>query len=58
LSQCIVKAEVIAYDDLGAEALRRIEVEHFPAIVINDVHGADLYEQGKTAYRTEMEPRA
>jgi fumarate hydratase subunit beta len=51
LSQCIVKADVIAYEDLGAEALRRIEVKNFPAIVINDMYGADLYEKGKAAYR-------
>ena len=51
ISRSIRKSEVIAYDDLGAEAVRRIEVEDFPAIVVNDIYGADLYEDGKAAYR-------
>jgi fumarate hydratase subunit beta len=51
ISKSIKKAEVIAYEDLGAEAIRRLEVENFPATVINDVHGADLYEQGKAQYQ-------
>jgi fumarate hydratase subunit beta len=50
ISKCIKKAEVIAYDDLGAEALRRIEVADFPATVINDMHGGNLYEEGKAKY--------
>ena len=50
ISKCIKKAEVIAYDDLGAEALRRIEVVDFPATVINDTHGGNLYEEGKAKY--------
>ena len=50
ISKSIKKAEVIAYDDLGAEALRRLEVENFPATVINDIYGGDLYESGKKAY--------
>ena len=44
------KAEVIAYDDLGAEAIRRLEVEDFPAIVIIDSEGNNLYETGRAAY--------
>ncbi len=51
ISKSIKKAEVIAYEDLGAEAIRRLEVESFPATVINDIHGADLYEQGKAKYQ-------
>jgi fumarate hydratase subunit beta len=51
ISRSIMKAEVIAYDDLGAEAVRKIEVQDFPAVVINDIYGADLYEDGKAAYR-------
>ena len=51
ISRSIRNAKVIAYDDLGAEAIRKIEVENFPAVVINDVYGADLYEDGKAAYR-------
>ena len=50
LSKCIKKAEVIAYDDLGAEAIRRLEVEDFPAIVIIDSLGNNLYESGRKAY--------
>ena len=44
------KAEVIAYDDLGAEAIRRLEVEDFPAIVIIDSLGNNLYESGRANY--------
>ena len=50
LSKCIKKAEVIAYEDLGAEAIRRLEVEDFPAIVIIDSEGNNLYEAGRKAY--------
>ncbi len=50
LAKCIKKAEVIAYDDLGAEAIRRLEVEDFPVIVIIDSEGNNLYESGKQAY--------
>jgi fumarate hydratase subunit beta len=51
ISSCIRKAEVIAYEDLGAEALRRIEVQDFPVTVINDMYGGDLYEEGRARYR-------
>jgi fumarate hydratase subunit beta len=51
ISGSIKKAEVIAYEELGAEALRRLEVEDFPVTVINDVNGGDLYEEGKAKYR-------
>ena len=50
LSKCIKKAEVIAYDDLGAEAIRRLEVEDFPVIVIIDSDGNNLYETGRNRY--------
>ena len=50
LSQCIKKAEVIAYDDLGAEAVRRLEVEDLPAFVIIDSEGNNLYEIGRKEY--------
>lgn len=52
LSNCIRKVEIVAYEDLGAEALRRMEVQDFPATVINDMHGGDLYEKGKARFRT------
>jgi len=51
LSKRIKKAEVVAYEDLGPEAIRRLEVEDFPAIVVNDIHGSDLYEEGKKKYK-------
>jgi fumarate hydratase subunit beta len=54
ISKSIKKSEVIAYADLGAEAIRRLEVENFPATVINDVNGADLYEQGKAKYQIKV----
>lgn len=50
LSKCIKKAEVVAYDDLGAEAIRRLEVEDFPAIVVIDTLGNNLYETGRAQY--------
>lgn len=53
IAKSIRKAEVIAYDDLGAEALRRLEVEDFPAIVINDIYGGDAYENGLQQYSRE-----
>ncbi len=50
LSKCIKKAEVIAYEDLGAEAIRRLEVEDFPVVVVIDSQGNNLYETGRKAY--------
>ena len=50
LGQCIKKSEVVAYDDLGAEAIRRLEVENFPVIVVIDAQGNNLYETGPAAY--------
>ncbi len=44
LSRCVRVAELVAYPDLGPEAVRRLVVEEFPAIVVNDTYGADLYE--------------
>jgi len=53
LSKCIKQAEVMAYEDLGVEAIRRLIVEDFPAIVANDIYGADLFEISKAKYRRE-----
>ena len=50
LSKCIKKAEVIAYDDLGTEAIRRLEVEDFPVIVVIDCEGNNLYETAIKEY--------
>lgn len=50
LSHCVKKAEVVAYEDLGTEAVRRLEVDDFPVTVIIDSEGNDLYENGRKAY--------
>lgn len=50
LARHIKKAEIAAYEDLGPEAIYRLEIEDFPVIVINDVHGGDLYAEGVRAY--------
>lgn len=55
LSRCIKKSEVIAYDDLGAEAIRRLEVEDFPVIVVIDSNGNNLYETGREAYLSQSD---
>ena len=51
ISRAIKGAEVIAYEELGPEAIRRLVVENFPAVVINDVSGGDLYEEGIKQYQ-------
>jgi len=51
ISKTITKAEIVAYEDLGTEAIRRMEVKEFPAIVVNDVYGNNLYSQAKKKYR-------
>ncbi len=53
LSKQIHSVEVVAYEDLGTEAIRRISVEDFPAIVCDDIYGADALEQGKQQWRRE-----
>jgi fumarate hydratase subunit beta len=53
IAKSIKSAEVVAYGDLGAEALRRLEVVDFPAIVINDIYGGDAYEDGVKQYNRE-----
>jgi fumarate hydratase subunit beta len=52
-ARSIKKSEVVAYEELGAEALRRLEVEDFPVTVVNDTYGGDLYEEGKAKYRRD-----
>jgi fumarate hydratase subunit beta len=51
IARTIIKSETIAYEELGPEAVLRLEVKDFPAIVINDVYGGDLYVEGKARYR-------
>ena len=53
LSRHVKKLEIVAYEDLGTEAIRRLEVEAFPAIVVNDCHGGDLYQDGQKQYARE-----
>lgn len=50
LSKCVKKSELIAYEDLGSEAIRKLTVENFPAIVVIDSLGNDLYEIGRSEY--------
>ena len=52
ISKTIRKAEIIAFEELGAEALLKMEVTQFPVTVINDIYGGDLYLEGKRRYRT------
>ena len=51
LSRCIRAAEVVAYKDLGSEAIFRLTVQSFPAIVVNDLHGGDIYAEGRAQYQ-------
>jgi fumarate hydratase subunit beta len=51
----IIKSEPVAYEDLGPEAILRLEVNDFPAVVVNDIHGGDLYIEGKAKYKIDME---
>ena len=53
MAKSVKKAEIVAYEDLGPEAIRRLEVEDFPAVVVNDCLGGDLYEEGMERYRKE-----
>ena len=53
IAKSIKKSEVVAYEELGAEAIRRLEVEDFPVTVVNDIYGGDLYQEGKARYRID-----
>ncbi|HJB56949.1 MAG TPA: Fe-S-containing hydro-lyase [Candidatus Flavonifractor intestinipullorum] len=50
LARCVKKAEIVAYEDLGAEAVRRLEVEELPVVVVIDSQGRSLYETGRRDY--------
>ena len=52
ISRSIKSSEVIAYEDLGTEAIRKLTIENFPVFVINDVHGGDIYQEGVAKYRS------
>lgn len=51
IAQCVESAEVVAYEDLGTEAVRRLVVRDFPAVVLIDPTGEDLYRIGRERYR-------
>jgi fumarate hydratase subunit beta len=51
IAKSIKESEVIAYENLGAEAVRQLTVEDFPAIVVNDIYGGDAYEEGRKRYQ-------
>jgi fumarate hydratase subunit beta len=53
IAKSIKKAEIVAYEDLGPEAIRKLEVENFPVVVINDTKGNDLYVEGAKKYSKE-----
>lgn len=53
IGKCVKKAEIVTYEDLGAEAIRRLEVEDLPIVVVIDSEGNNLYEQGREAYLKE-----
>ena len=54
LSKHILRSEIVAYEDLGMEAIRLLEFEEFPAVVCNDIHGGDALETGKAEWRREV----
>jgi fumarate hydratase subunit beta len=56
LAQRIVAAKVVAYEDLGPEAIRELEVIDFPVVVINDMYGGDLYVEGRREYERKVDP--
>jgi fumarate hydratase subunit beta len=56
IANCVTRSEVVCYEDLGPEAVRRIWVEGMPAVVLADTLGNDLYELGKKQYRQPLEP--
>ncbi len=51
LAECVKEAEVVAHEDLGPEAILRLVVERFPVVVVNDLHGGDLYREGRRRWR-------
>ncbi|MBZ0293039.1 MAG: Fe-S-containing hydro-lyase [Anaerolineae bacterium] len=53
IAECVKAVEMVAYEDLKTEAIRKLTIENFPVVVANDIYGADLYEQGRLAYRRQ-----
>jgi fumarate hydratase subunit beta len=56
LAQRITAAKVVAYEDLGPEAIRELQVEDFPVVVINDMYGGDLYAEGRKKFERKVDP--
>ena len=56
MARCVQSAETIAYEDLGCEALRRLEVVDMPLVVALDATGGDVYRQGPTSYQASLYP--
>ena len=56
LAQRITSAKVVAYEDLGPEAIREITVQDFPVVVINDMYGGDLYAEGRERFERKVGP--
>ena len=54
IAKTIKKVEIIAFEDLGTEAIRKMEVDNFPAIVVNDTKGGDLYNIGREKYKIPL----
>lgn len=53
ITKSILESDVVAYPELGPEAIRKLKVKNFPAIVVNDIYGGDLYDEGVQKYREE-----
>lgn len=51
LARCVTEVELVAYEDLGAEAIRRLVVEDFAVVVVNNLHGGALYIEGRQRWR-------
>jgi fumarate hydratase subunit beta len=49
-AQCVRSSRIVAYEDLGPEAIREMVVVDFPVIVVNDIYGGDIYEEGRSRY--------
>ena len=58
MARCVKSAEVIAFPDLGAEAVRRLYVEDLPVTIVLDTHGGNLYEEGRAAYLAQVKEEA
>jgi fumarate hydratase subunit beta len=51
MAKAVKEVRIVAYEELGPEAIRHLTVEKLPAVVVNDIHGNDLYAEGQKAYR-------